>query len=238
MDYALILKYLHSIKCNNSIIIEDDAIISKNWFQKLDSATKQINRKDLAYIKLFTGYKFFDWDWIVNPFVILKIILLANFIFLLQFLIVKNLFKRRFSFIYLFILFVNSITLVVYFNATSVNPMGAGLHEYTTGFGAVAVMIPNERLLNVSKFFEDHVNGFLENHIMQSEPKDLLLNTYRLANRQVELIMEPSLFQHIGIFSSLYLRDVTSEGYQRMFKSFSFMYDFKLIEFDINYSLS
>lgn len=240
MDYVLILKHLNSIKCNYSLIMEDDAIISYNWFlrlhSELDFRLKQ--RHDWAFVKLFYGYKFFDWYWLWSPSVIIKILLLGLFLYIVQYTIAINILLKRTSSIFNFLLFSNSVALVVFFNTTCINPMGAGLHKYITGFSAVSVLIPNERLIFIADFIEDHVDDYLEGRINRFIPKDLLLSKYSQASRSAEYVFEPSLVQHTGLYSSIYMRDVSARGYQQMFKSFSFVSHFESIRFNLDYSLS
>lgn len=237
MDYALVLRHLSSMECKYSLVLEDDAIISHDWFPRIESEikTKLRGQQNWVYIKLFTGYKFFDWDWLWSISVLFKVLLFALFLYLIQYAIVQHLFKKRFGKIWHFFLFVNSAALVVFFNATCVNPVGFGLHEYTTGFGTVSVLVPKQHLIGIAEFLEQHVNGYLNRSKLEFQAKDLLLDKYRKINEGVELIFEPSLVQHIGIYSSVYMRDISDEGYKRMFKSFSFVSDFQPIQFDLKY---
>lgn len=240
MDYVLILRHLNSLNCNYSLIMEDDAIIAYKWFSLLETEIESTlsRRGDWAFVKLFYGYKFFDWDWIWSLSVIIKVLMLGLFLYLVQFTFIINIFSKKFSSISLFIIFGNSVALVVFFNATCINPMGAGVHKYTTGFSAVSVLIPNKRLTVIADFIEDHVDDYLNGRIGKFIPKDLLLTSYSKASRSAEFVFEPSLVQHIGIYSSIYLRDVSEYGYQQMFKSFSFASHFEPIRFNLNYSLS
>lgn len=239
LDYALVMNDLTKLKCNNSLLLEDDALIANDWFSRLDSGLKHLSkRKDWAYTKLFTGYKLYDWDWVWYPSVIIKVLMLALFLHLVQYVIIHTLFpSRRLSPLSLFLLFVNCVALVVVFNATLVNPVGAGVHEYTTGFGTVSVLVPMSKSTAIADYLKKRVNGFFENR-EHFQAKDLLLDEFRRTNRLREFIIEPSLVQHMGIYSSVYMRDVTSEGYRRMFKSFSFLSDFDPIKFDLEYFLN
>jgi hypothetical protein len=57
LDYALILKYMHAQNCQNSIIMEDDALIAHNWFQmitsSLDTIQNTFDEHEFIYIKGF-----------------------------------------------------------------------------------------------------------------------------------------------------------------------------------------
>lgn len=241
MDYVRVFEHLSELKCKYSLVLEDDAILAYNWFPALHSEidSKLKYRNNWAFVKLFFGYKFFDWDWLWSPTVIIKILMLALFLYIVQYTFVLNLFSRRFASVYLFLLFANSVALVVFYNATSVNPLGAGVHKYMTGFSTVAVLIPFERLSIIAGYIEDHVNSYLSGQSTARGfiAKDLLLSLYSQASRSVEYVYEPSLVQHIGIYSSVYVGDVSQTGYDRMFKSFSFASHFEPIRFDWKYFL-
>lgn len=239
MDYALVLKTLNEMNCNYGLILEDDAIISHNWFTRIQVALDHPSvktRLNWSYIKLFIGYKLFDWDWLRYPSIIIKVLLISIFLYLVQYTIIYNIYPKKFSKITFFLIFVNSVALIVVFNATSVNPVGAGLHEYTTGFGTVSVLIPRHRFLNISQFFIKNVDDYIKGRSRDFIAKDLQLDNFRKSVGDVEFVFEPSLVQHIGYFSSVYERDVSAQGYKRMFKSFSFVSHFNPIRFDQAYS--
>lgn len=241
MDYALVLNSFDSMNCTYSLLLEDDAIISHNWFNRIQAAlesSKLKNRHDWSYVKLFTGYKLFDWDFVWRPIILVKIIMFALFLFIVQYTIAYHLYPKRFSNISFFLIFANSVALVVVFNATSVNPVGAGIHEYTTGFGTVSVLVPRHRLTDISKFLIKIVNDLVTKQNDNFMPKDLLLDKFRRNIGDVEFVFEPSLVQHIGYYSSVYARDTSEEGYKRMFKSYSFLSHFRPIQFDLAYSQS
>lgn len=239
MDYALVLKTINEMDCSYGLVLEDDAIISHNWFTRIQLALEQSNLKtrlNWSYIKLFIGYKLYDWEWLRYPSVIIKVLLFSIFLHIVQYTIIFNIYPKKFSKITFFLVFVNSVALIVVFNATSVNPVGAGLHEFTTGFGTVSVLIPRHRLLNISQFLIKNVDDFITGRSRDFIAKDLQLDNFRKSVGDVEFVFEPSLVQHIGYFSSVYERDVSPEGYKRMFKSFSFVSHFNPIRFDPAYS--
>jgi hypothetical protein len=245
LDFALVLGELHRLKCNYSILIEDDAIISYNWYDRIESSLQNLKQKQFEsqcwlYLKLFTGYKFFDWDWITEPYPVLRVLALASCIFFVEYFVFKyfNSKRKSFYFFLVFLLAANSLGLSVFFNATSVTPVSYGIHEYATGFGTVALLVPHENLLNISKYIETRVNGYLSYRTGDFQPKDIMIDEYRNKTACRELILEPSLFQHVGMHSSLYLRDLTSDGYFKMRKSFSFKDERRLITFDPDFFLS
>ena len=244
MDYALVLKHLYDIKCNYSFVMEDDAIVSYNWYNKLKISIDLIkNSKNWLCIKLFSGYKFFDWDWLWFPEQILKVLFYSialsfanittnNIIYLLvknkDFDILKEniiyYFRPRSKiriFVFL-ILILNSFTLVIIFKSTSINPTENTIREYRTGFGLVSVLIPHQNL----HLFAQYLNETVHKSIIKNEkfiPKDLLIEIYRETNHFKEFIMEPSLVQHSGMHSSLYDRDTTLTGFKNLYKSYSFI---------------
>jgi hypothetical protein len=71
---------------------------------------------------------------------------------------------------------------------------------------------------------EEHIKDFITGKTFPFYPKDLLINRYRRENKLKEFIAEPSIFQHIGVFSSLgyrHLPDIKKFQYGP-FESYSF----------------
>lgn len=243
LDFTLVLEHLHSLRCNYSIVLEDDALVSYFWYERLQQTLADLakTKQCWLYLKLFTGYKFFDWDWLVRPGSIMRVFIYSMLMFLVQVVVVKftcmnelNGKRRRL----LFYLLVNAVALMVVFHATSTHPSGHGVHEYATGFGMVAMLYRRETLLNLSDYIKTVVNDYVTGRSNFFEPKDLLLERYRNQTGCAEFILEPSLFQHTGMHSSLYQRDTSIEGYYLMRKSFSFIDNSKRIVFDENFLLS
>jgi len=240
LDYALILKYMHAQKCQNSIIMEDDALIAHNWFQmitsSLDTIQKAFDEHEFIYIKLFSGYKFFDWDWIKFPSIILKVFSYACLITGLNWSIILNSNMFKLTNVKLFLLFINSFSLITFFYATSVTPCGVGVRPYSTGFGTVSLLIPYSKLILLSNYLNVTIYDYLNGKTDKISAKDLIIDSFKTQNNLTEFIIEPSVIQHIGRHSSLYTRDVeSSDGYKRMYKSFSWADSKKLIEFDPKY---
>jgi hypothetical protein len=240
LDYALILKYMHSQNCQNSIIMEDDALIAHNWFQmitsSLDCIQKTFNEREFIYIKLFSGYKFFDWDWIKFPSIILKVFFYAFLITGLNWSIIQNTNIFKLTNVKLFLLIINSFSLITIFYATSVTPCGVGVRPYSTGFGTVSLLIPYSKLILLSNYLNVTIYDYLNGRTDKINAKDLIIDSFKTQNNLTEFIIEPSIIQHIGRHSSLYTRDVeSSDAYKRMYKSFSWADSKTLIEFDPKY---
>lgn len=235
LDYAKCLRYLRKQACKYSILIEDDAVFSTNWYEKIENELRKIeklNLKNFFIIKLFSGYKFFDNDWIFYPFLLIWALFLSVVVWFLEFLFLTRIRKLKLSNFSVICLFLNSLVLVWFSRTTSISPMGEGVHEYTTGFGAVSVLFPWNRLLSLAEYMENTVESYLSGKSIYFEAKDLLIEDFRSRNRLVEYILEPSIIQHTGMHSSLYKRDMSQRGFRLMYKSFSFVDNFKLIEFN------
>ena len=91
---------------------------------------------------------------------------------------------------------------------------------------------------NLNQFLQDK-NADLETMYFVDDkpslyPKDLLIEYYRKENGLKEFVAEPSIFQHIGFFSSLKLRNSSffPTFQNQHFQSYSFEDNLKSIEFD------
>ena len=106
----------------------------------------------------------------------------------------------------------------------------------------MANLYPRSKLNQIAKHIEYTVRSYVQGHVTNFEPKDIALKTYKKNFLLDEYIIEPSLFQHIGLHSSLggsdKLNDVHLQQY-RPFQSYSFNKEyFNPISFDSNYWLS
>ena len=238
LDYALALEYLHNESCQYSMLMEDDALIAFNWFDSLtrglDYIRKNFNENEFIYMKLFSGYKFFDWEWLSFPFMVLKVAFYSLVLFCFNLSLILKL-KFKLTNVKIFSLLVNSFSLCVVFYAISVAPCGFGVRLYSTGFGTVSLLIPNSKLLLLSRHLQTNMYGYLDGSVTKFNAKDILMDEFKVRNNFKEFIIEPSLVQHIGMQSSLYDREDSSRGYRQMYKSFSWPDGKKLIEFDLNF---
>jgi hypothetical protein len=216
-DYALALSYFNEKKCNYSILMEDDAVISYDWFIRVKSALdyiQNINDK-FVYIKLFTGFKFFDWDWVKFPFQIAKLSLLSMFLCFLtfffytllvnsisdNFVIYKSilqtptsLFRQakrlvRLKIIVFVLLLLNSFVIMILFKATSTTPCGAGARVYSTGFGTVSVLYPISNLMLISSYLNRTVHDYKSGKSGFFEAKDLLIDRVKVEHNLTEYII-------------------------------------------------
>lgn len=238
-DYAKVIKLLDRFNCSYQLIVEDDAIAQVDWFTRVKHLTASIPAS-LAYkwfdIKLFTGYKFFDWDWLSFKYALSKVVLISICLSVLTFYVYSFLIKRYSSIsvskLGVFLILVNSFGLIVVFNTTSVSPIRSGIREYATGFGGVSVLYNRLYSIRFAEYLERVVSDYVSGKSDFFQPKDLLIEEFRRGNNLSEFIAEPSVFQHTGMHSSLYERDLNSVGFEKMFKSFSFLDNDKLIKFD------
>lgn len=262
-DYALALSYFREKNCNYSILMEDDAIISYDWYVRVKSSLDYIEstKTKFIYMKLFTGFKFFDWDWVKFPFQILKLslnsMLLCFLTFSLHTLLVNSMtdnlvlyksikqtptsiFRQakrliRLKIVAFVLILFNSFGVMILFKATSTTPCGDGARVYSTGFGTVSVLYPISNLMLISSYLNKTVYDYTSGKSTFFEAKDLLIDRVKVGYNLTEYIIEPSIVQHIGMHSSVYNRDLSNTGYSRMYKSFSYPDSHKLIEFDQDY---
>lgn len=239
LDYALALEYLHREMCEYSLVIEDDALIAHNWYRSLTNGLEFIKRNhnetNLLYVKLFTGYKFFDWNWLSLPLMVLKVCLYSLLLLGLNMIVEIKFLKLKFNTpLKSSCLLVNSFGVCVFFYTISVAPCGFGVRPYSTGFGTVSLLIPHAKLLMLARHLQSINYGYLNGSVKEFNAKDIVMDIFKDENKWYEFIIEPSLVQHIGMHSSLYVREETSWAYRQMYKSFSWMDSKELIEFDLN----
>lgn len=236
-DYASVIKNLNGKNCTHQLILEDDAIAQNDWFNRVETIIKMIPSENKCFlVKLFTGYKFYDWNWLLFKYALLKVLFLSFIIAFTTFcinLLLTKLFqykntKTEFK---LVLIAINSIGLIVFFNTTSTTPIKSGIREYSTGFGGVAALFNRGNSIKFALYLEKIVSDYLNGKSDFFLPKDLLIENYRQLNNLTEFIVEPSMFQHIGFHSSLYSRDLTQNGFDSMFKSYSFLDSNKMIIF-------
>ena len=148
-------------------------------------------------------------------------------------------FKKNCKIVFVFIFLLSSTVQYCLFRALSVSPvLNNDIIEYVVGFSCVNILYPNDsRLLELANFIENSIKEYLKNESNYFENKDLMVETFSKANKFKEFILEPSIVQHIGMHSSLYQRDLSSESYWKMYKSFSYPDFDKIIKFDLEYLL-
>ena len=136
-----------------------------------------------------------------------------------------------------YLLFVHTLLLVFLLKFTHISPLGYGLSAFTIGFNSVANLYPRCLLGQLSTYIENYLvtlqsfKAFL--------PKDLLLVRFEKEFGYSEYIVEPALFQHVGLQSSMsqLLSPVRVETVQsRPFQSYSFIKEYwRPIAFDADY---
>ncbi|RNA38114.1 hypothetical protein BpHYR1_041500 [Brachionus plicatilis] len=109
---------------------------------------------------------------------------------------------------------------------------GSGLRVQRTGFGSVAVVYPIQHLVPLSQYLEHTVLNYVNQKSRFVEPKDILMEIYRREKGLDEMVLEPSLVQHTGFYSSLEQKNSTYKNFHKMFKSLTFADDFRKIEFN------
>ena len=251
-DYAKIMEYFYTNKtaCKYALLVEDDSIAAFEWYEKIYEALRIVDDKEpkstskWLCIKLFTSYRYFDF--LTHMPTLIKTILvtfLASFIqmiVLISLRLIKFKFLRHFE---LYALFLNTLLIVFWLNFTHISPLGYGISEYSIGFNTVANVYPRSILGALSLYIERYVKRYLHDaktDITSFLPKDLLLKEFKNEFRLKEYIVEPAVFQHVGLQSSFSQRlfdkfNIFKVQY-RPFQSYSFNKEYlRPIVFDPNY---
>lgn len=237
LDYIAVIERFHRLKCNYTLLVEDDAIAALDWFESINDVLSNhlLNENNWIFVKLFTGYKLYDWDWLMYPEAILRVIFFSIVFGTFQVFLIKNKIKAKiWKLIVIILIYLNSLLLISWLNTTSIHPVRSGLRTYNSGFGCVAVLYPRQILENnkLVDYFKSTLENYISGRVNFFEPKDLLLDRFKKANNLTEYTIEPSVFQHIGMHSSLYARDASRNGFKTMFKSNSFIHTNELIHFN------
>ena len=119
---------------------------------------------------------------------------------------------------------------------THISPLGYGLHEFSLGFNTVANVYPNAILNDLSLFMREYALEFVlkgVSDMYKFEPKDLLLKKFKKKYNLKEFILEPSVFQHVGLQSSFSFANVLNTENNniykvqfRPFQSYSFLKEY------------
>ncbi|CAF0776666.1 unnamed protein product [Brachionus calyciflorus] len=255
-DYITVLrKYSKQDFCDYVLLIEDDSIACHNWYDKIIDAVVELKNTNWYCLKLFTSFR--EYDWLTYPygvFIFVLKVFFTMYIFIKLFkffLVFKNQCVKKFlkmrktlhltKFI-LFVLILNSFLVHVRFNEVSVNPIGYGVKEYSIGFNAIANLYPKDKLIMIADFLEKNIMDFVNGKTDSFEPKDLALDLIGKVLDYKEFTLEPSVFQHTGLQSSLG-GPTNYEGVRfnqlRPFQSYSFIKEYKKdILFDPEFWLS
>jgi hypothetical protein len=232
VDYLSVMRALYKYKdCEYSLSVEDDSIAAPDWYERLVEALNEIKLRNSNWIclKLFTGLRWFDW--LLHVPTVLSSLLRVVFFTLLQTLVFLKMQSRVFrnskKVLILISFFVNLLIFTAVINSSVINPLGHGVKLYSQGFNTVALVFPREQLKLFSDYLDTHLQKFFERKL-QFVPKDELLHRYKIENKLDEFLIEPSLFQHVGVHSSVRHnldqkpQNIKNNQY-RPFQSYSFM---------------
>ena len=254
------MKSLYNHKdCQYGLLIEDDSIAAPDWYPKVKDAINQIEyngRNNWLCLKLFISYRFTDW-LVYIPTVFSSILFLIWLLFIecLIFQIVRVqllgtikrerlLSLKKLNKQAIIIITVNLIIFISFINSSSIKPFGYGLKQYSQGFNTVALIFPRQQFTPFANYLEKSIQNYISEDSIVNKfvPKDLSMNIYRNKMNLKEYIIEPAIFQHVGVHSSLrnlrYEPTNIKNNQYRPFQSYSFMkhYNF-LIKFDPNFWL-
>ena len=113
------------------------------------------------------------------------------------------------------LLLLNTILIHIWLKCTHISPLGYGLHQFTLGFNAVANVYPREILKDLATYLNEYFQNVHENfgkqNFFEIIPKDEFLKTFKKKFNLKEFILEPSVFQHVGLQSSKSYYEYTSE---------------------------
>ena len=245
MDYF----YTNRSACEYTLLLEDDSIAAYEWYEKIRSVLSVLdNSHDTSKgpskwlcVKLFTSFRYFDFlTHLPTLCHTLFQICTASCVQILVFTKLKLI--RVKSLFYL--LSLNTALLVLWLDFTHISPLGYGLSEYSIGFNTVANVYPRSVLGALSVYIEAYLEKCVSDPTFDMNtrfmPKDLLLGEFKREFKLREYIVEPSVFQHVGIQSSFNQQDVAmSDIYKaqyRPFQSYSFNKEYaRPIVFDPNY---
>jgi hypothetical protein len=258
-DYIFILSWLYKRSCKYTLILEDDAIATFNWYEKTIDAINKLNSytNDWFSLKLFVSFGKFDWifdiDSVIRSVLFVFLFTLTQSLFLSYLINFLNNGSCSFNveFFYsrgtlnlrniprkcILLIFFHTILFKLYLNSTSITPLGTGVREFLQGFNLVASVYPNDQLNLMSIYLETFFKNYLKNNMPGNLfiPKDELLKSYIKENHLREFVVQPSFFQHIGVFSSLSVRGPDLKSLQNFnFESYSFEANMKPIVFDKN----
>lgn len=249
LDYSNIMRIISKRhECKYGLLVEDDSIAAPNWYLKLietiDLLEAQYSNKWMC-LKLFTSFRYYDW--LIHFETIFKSILFVIIFASAEYFIIFNINKHfKFNFKlkkFAYAISLNLIVLKFYLNSSHISPLGYGVKKYSQGFNTVAILYPKDQLDLIAAYLDSST----KQHLIYGKeflPKDIALNEYKKQNSLNEFILEPALFQHIGVHSSL-RRDIFNSqrnvlNYQfGPFHSYSFLKEYsQLIKFDVKFWLN
>lgn len=240
-DYALAMRMLREQNCQYQLVVEDDGLASFDWFARVSEAIDHVEANygahDWMCIKFYTGFKYLDWT--LHAPTVLKSIVYSMALAFLNLLALRLFFVAnpvKLNVLTRLIILLNSFLVVSLLISVSKAPLGTGVKKYSQGRNTVAVLFNPANVNELAQFMLNIVDDLLHKRSDYIRPKDILMNDFKRKNNLIEFIVEPSVFQHIGMHSSLSVRDFQSmEIVQGIFKSYSFEDDNREIRFDKDY---
>ena len=191
------IRKLYAKECNYQLILEDDILAQFNWFTRIETIVANIpikHKNKWLLVKLFTGYKFWDWDWTREWTVWLEVAYTSALIVFFTVVLFVKLLCQPLNRVKCALILVNSVGLVVVYHATRVAPIQwNGIREYSTGFGGVAVLFNRNNSIRFAAYLEKVVDDFILGKSEFFQPKDLLIEQFKSENNLSEFIVEPSL---------------------------------------------
>lgn len=255
IDYIYAMAYYSSSipQCKYVLLLEDDSLPSPDWYNRIMEAIDIIDTSSSNWfcLKLFTSFRSYDWlIHIPTIFISICMAIFISFVFVRLFYFVLYL-KHRFIFQiprpqipvskYVVLIFaINAILMLFMYRANHVSPIGYGVRSFSLGFNTVANVYPRDKLRLIASYLESGFDDFQSGRAPIFKPKDLSLNSFRSHTGYREYIVEPSIFQHVGLQSSLG-GPVTWQGIEsvqyRPFQSYSFEKEYSKIpiRFDPTY---
>ena len=250
-DYSRILDYFYQNKteCDYVLLLEDDSIAAYDWYDKISAILSRLeSERDLVEakwlcVKLFTSYRYFDFfthaPTMAKTIFIIFISSLVQICLCSKFgLITLRYFKR----VECILLCLNTALILLWVKSTHISPLGYGLHEYSLGFNMVANVYPRANLALLFAYFNKYIHSFARGDFTFFLPKDFLLEEVRKDHGLSEYILEPSLFQHVGLHTSInYFKweneiELMYKNQYKPFQSYSFIKEYtKPIVFNPNY---
>ncbi len=233
-DFLRVLKFMQNKNCKHVGIFEDDCLAATDWldttFESIEK-TKKWNDRWL-YLKLFRPTDFLGWGkenvltfvFMAFLFSLIFTFIFAIFLNLKNFLIMrKKAMSVRYPSIYSYIIFFVCGLIFVKFTNRQVLllDLKESVSELHLGYSNVAVIFSPTYISALYYYIFNELKSSVENKT-PIEAKDTMCNKFLQQFNLVELVANPSIFQHIGLKSSLKWK----EGHEEPFK-FIKAYDFK-----------
>ena len=220
-DYANALQYSFSRNCNYHILLEDDALPSRDWLEKIEAAVDQIKKDNFFTIKLL----FLNEPEKMTSHILLCIFVSA-FGTMFAYLCICGASKWDIKPSVMGCALVFSVILIcikVSGFVPFVSKNSEGYLEYSLGFSLTAALYQKQTVKRLAELFAESVK-----QKVPLLPKDILLEDFKTSIGGKEFNIKPSVFQHIGLHSSLSWKQ---QKQKILFRSEAFPDDMTEIEF-------